>query len=704
MKTLIVDNYDSFTFNLLQMVAAIDGELPVVVHNDTLTWQQLLAFNPYSIILSPGPGRPENDRDFGICRQIILESKVPVLGVCLGFQGIAHLFGGTIERAPEPVHGRSSRIFHDGNGLFAGIPQGFSAVRYHSLTVRNPIPRSLRTTAWTSEEMPMALEHLERPLWGVQFHPESISTEHGAKMMENFRRLSRLRGSYIQPNGESQKSVTAPGPVHTQGSENAREIEAKENRTWKVFSRKLHEYPSTEATFCSLFGDAAPAFWLDSAETSPGRFSFMGSASGPSGMWLSYFTEGNRMEVHSAGNEKVEVHNTPLLDYLQSELQRRRCSSPELPFDFNGGFVGYFGYELKTECGGRQAHQSPQADACLMFADRMIAFDHKENTVYLVYSGLRDESRQADAWFDEMECRFESGFHQPAGAAPAAVDMEFHPEQTHEQYLDSVRQCLEFIRDGESYEICLTNRLNAKTPVCPLNYYRGLRRSNPAPNSAFLRFPDVSVACSSPERFLKIDPQGCVESRPIKGTLKRTANAVEDRQLREQLRTNIKTRSENLMIVDLLRNDLGRVCEVGSVHVPQMMEVETYTNLHQLVSTVRGRLRQDMTALDCLHSAFPGGSMTGAPKIRTMELIDQLEPSARGIYSGAIGFLGLNGSADLNIVIRTAVFSGGSVSIGVGGAVVALSNPESEFEESILKGRALIDAFRPLITGKISSY
>jgi len=307
MKILIVDNYDSFTYNLYQLVGSVTGVAPVVVRNDQLTWSQLLELAPDRIILSPGPGHPDNPRDFGICRQILLKSNVPVLGVCLGLQGLASAFGGKITHAPEPLHGRLTAIHHDGQGLFAGIPQDFQAVRYHSLMVARPVPEPLQVTAWTEDKLVMGLAHRERPLFGVQFHPESVSTEYGEQLLRNF--LTTVRSEHAIADRPSRPPTV-----------------------WQTFSRKLAVHPSPEDTFCELFGSQSPAFWLDSSdgERARSRFSFMGSG--------------------------TLVPDLPVFDYLKNELRDRQSASPELPFDFNGGFVGYFGYELKSECGGSAAH------------------------------------------------------------------------------------------------------------------------------------------------------------------------------------------------------------------------------------------------------------------------------------------------------------------------------------------------------------
>ncbi len=268
----------------------------------------------------------------------------------------------------------------------------------------------------------------------------------------------------------------------------------------------------------------------------------------------------------------------------------------------------------------------------------------------------------------------------------------WRPRHDKAAYLDRIAASIGQIYEGESYEICLTNTITAETDIDPLQTYSWLRRISPVPYGALLEFADVAILSASPERFLTVRSDGRVESKPIKGTRPRGAGQAEDEALRRDLAGHEKDRAENLMIVDLIRNDLNTVCEIGSVHVPKLFDVETYAPVHQLVSTVRGTLRPDVSAVGCVQATFPGGSMTGAPKIRTMQIIDGLEAGPRGFYSGALGWFALSGAADLNIVIRTLTATGGRVSFGVGGALVALSDAEDEYEETVVKSRAMVTA------------
>jgi para-aminobenzoate synthetase len=685
-KTLLIDNYDSFTYNLFQLLAEANGEEPVVVKNDGATWDELSRWEVDNIVISPGPGRPDHDKDFGVCADAIANSEVPLLGVCLGHQGLGWIAGGEVVHAPEVMHGRLSAVIHEESPLFAGIPREFPAVRYHSLCVAQPLPDDLDPIAWTSDGVLMGVAHKHRPLWGVQFHPESISTAYGRRLLANFRDLTAEAAG--EPAG-------GQGPVRMPFTPPRSAWRPEQRTRLQLKVKRLDRLYDTERAFVHLYGDREHAFWLDSSRVDErARFSFMGATGGPLSSFVTY--DVGTKEVQIEQNGSTEVHRETIFDYLSREMRRLRFLSDDLPFDFNCGFAGYFGYELKEDCEGDLPYEATTPDAAFVFADRLIAFDHLEGATYLL--ALTDSATEADGerWIGETSLRL--------AALPPVTDpdweelsrdaepVRFTLSRTHEQYLDDIARVKQYLTDGDSYEVCLTNkvRTDAAPPALPL--YRTLRRVNPAPFSAFLRFGETTVVSSSPERFLSIGRDRWVEAKPIKGTSPRGETPAEDARISEDLRTDEKSRAENLMITDLLRNDLGVVCEIGTVHVPHLMHVETYETVHQLVSTVRGLLREDLEAPDCIRACFPGGSMTGAPKKRTMEIIDELEREPRGVYSGAIGYLGLSGASDLNIVIRTIVMDGETTTIGTGGAIVMQSDAEAEFQETLLKARALMQA------------
>jgi para-aminobenzoate synthetase len=683
MRVLLVDNYDSFTYNLYQLIGEVCGQAPTVVRNDT-PWADIRFDEFDAAVISPGPGRPDVDRDFGVSARVILDSGLPVLGVCLGHQGLCHLFGGQVVSAPEPMHGRISAVRHTGVDIFADIPSPYDVVRYHSLAVTS-LPDELEALAWTEDGVLMGVRHRHLPLWGVQFHPESISSTYGHDLLANFFALAEGRSTALA--------------AHTAEAEHPR---------YDVHVQHLDVQPDAMAAYTSLFAGGEQGFWLDSSSVVEGlsRFSMMGNGDGPLAERVTYSVTDGEVVVRRADGTTNRVRQQ-FFDYLDEQLRARAVPAPaNLPFEFNLGYVGYLGYELKAETGGSDAHQSDTPDAALLFADRALVLDHATRTSYLLALSIAGDAAgiaEAKAWLATTGEALRALPAAPTDPAPALTlsgpamtdpDIGMNVELRHDRdaYLKRIDECFDEINAGESYEICMTNMVTVHTEIDVLPTFSHLRRVSPVPFGALLDFGDVAVLSASPERFLSIDLHGTVEAKPIKGTRPRGRDAAEDRALVEELRDNPKDRAENLMIVDLLRNDLNTVCSVGSVHVPKLFDVETYAAVHQLVSTIRGTLAPGRSAVDCIRAAFPAGSMTGAPKVRTMEIIDRLEQGPRGVYSGALGWFSLSGASDLSVVIRTLVANAGRVTFGVGGAVIALSDPAEEFEETVVKSRAMMTA------------
>ncbi|MCK2201178.1 aminodeoxychorismate synthase component I [Corynebacterium callunae] len=615
MRVLIVDNYDSFTFNLATYVEEVTGQAPTVVRNDDIIDETLFD----AVILSPGPGHPGVPADFGICTGIIERAQVPILGVCLGHQGIALAHGARVELAPTPVHGQVSTISHNDSALFDAIPRDFDVVRYHSM-IASDLPDSVEATAWTADGLIMALQHKTLPQWGVQFHPESIGGQWGHQIIRNF-------------------------------------LHAARSYHWEIQEEVLEISVDPARVFATLYGAAEQAFWLDDAAGT----SYLGDASGP-----------------LARTKTFRVGEGDFFEWLAADLAKNTVAPGE---GFRLGWVGYVGYELKAECGAQAEHRSKLPDAHLIFADRALAIEKDR---------VRLLSLQADAqWSAQVEAALKQ--LQPAPAAQIKP-IELQVRDSREQYLDKIAKAQDLIRRGESYEICLTTQLSGECTQDPFELYLALRAENPTAYGSFLKFGETAILSSSPERFITIDAGGRVESKPIKGTRGRGKNAAEDAEIIKELQSNPKDRAENLMIVDLVRNDLARGAQPITVKTEKLFDVETFATVHQLVSTVSAQLGEK-NAIGCIRAAFPGGSMTGAPKLRTMEIIDALEAAPRGIYSGGLGYFSLDGSVDLSMVIRTLVLHAGHLEYGVGGAILALSDPAEEWEEIRIKSTPLLKLF-----------
>jgi para-aminobenzoate synthetase component 1 len=402
-------------------------------------------------------------------------------------------------------------------------------------------------------------------------------------------------------------------------------------------------------------------------------------------------TLGGQTEIR--GQFGTKLTDDDVFTVLREQLGVPIAPMPDLPFA--GGALGYWGYDL-ARCNhglpeiARDSEHLPEMAVGVY--DWALIIDHQERTARLV-------SRQRYAETGQLLPQILERLQKTSQLAVTAPQAAFRVQGTirsnlsRDAYRDALNKISNYLHEGDCYQVNLAQRFAVRAEGDAFAAYLELRKLSPAPFSAFLDWPHVQILSASPERFLQVR-QGDVETRPIKGTRSRSTDLAEDARLANELRVHPKDRAENLMIVDLLRNDLGKSCEPGTVRAPALFEVESFSNVHHLVSTIVGRLREGRAAFDVFKDCFPGGSITGAPKQRAMEIIEQLEPNRRGVYCGVIGYVGHDGNMDTNIAIRTLVYSAGEIRCWAGGGIVADSNCEAEYQESLDKAVSMLELLR----------
>ena len=663
----LLDNHDSFTYNLYQYFGEL-GEDILVKRHDEITITAIEAMHPDLIVISPGPCTPsESPLSLAIIQRFM--GQIPILGVCLGHQAIGQYFGGKVVQAIRPIHGKTAFIRHDQQGVFTDLVNPLEVTRYHSLIIeRCTLPEELVITAESEDGEIMGIRHVSLPIEGVQFHPEAILTQSGHQLLKN-----------ALQNAKMWNLQNSPSP-------------------WIVKPLSLSITPCHLFT---AFKEKPSPFFLDSGNDYKelGRYSYMGASP-----FLEATAYPNQLELYwvkRSHQETIPLQKSESLNFLNdSQCKYHLLHSP---FPFSGGAVGYFSYDLKDELESLPDGTTNDLNLPLWrfnWYDGIVIYDHVQQKYWITACGIDEDgichtdlAQERLTDLEEMLYSFvpSEQLNEPEHVMPVLNHplSTIVPSVSHAQYLKDLKRVIEYIYAGDIYQANLTQRFSMVWEGDPWQLYAQLHQQNPAPFAAFLPYSDFQILCSSPERFIRIQMDGQIETRPIKGTRPRGKSTSDDQQQAFELQNSSKDRAELTMIIDLERNDLGRICEFGTVKVPDLIQLEKYPTVWHLASTITGQLRRGLKPSDIIQAVFPGGSITGAPKIRAMEIIEELEIFKRGLYTGSIGYMGFDGAWDFNIVIRTILLKNGKAYIHVGGGIVADSIPESEYNETLDKAKAL---------------
>lgn len=597
---------------------------------------------------------------------------VPVLAIGVGYQQLAGLYGHTASASAQPVYGLPVRHHHGGGGLFAGVPNPVELISYHAWRLDGLDPEIFRIEATDPNNYVMAFRIRGTNHWGIHADPAALQSTGGAAIVENFVAMAQTT------------TDAASAGVHT----------VPRGDRYQLYTREFSGELDTAATFAAVQEGTSAAFWLDSAAAhlGQGEWSLIGTNTGELAQTIRWNVSTNRLDVQS-GNATYRL-NADVLEYMAAHIWEP-ANVVDVP-GFCGGWVGYLGYEAKqaTVVDHMNRWEAPTPDAYWIRPQAFLRYNHSTQiTTLFAYqdSKLLDYLEAGLVWGPTV-----SSAPTQNGTIEGGWRLAGH------EYEQRVTQIQELLDAGSAAGICLTDTFTTDAGgLDGLALYRRLRTNNPAPYAGYLRFhafgDAIEVLSASPEKYLSIDAAGTVESKPIKGTVARSDDPEVDVDVAARMAADPKFQSENLMIADSLRDDLAVVTVAGSVHVPKLMAVESFATVHQLVTTVTGQLIPGIRATEALRAVFPGGSMTGAPKLASLEVLDRLEAGPRGIYSGTIGWIGDNNTAELNVVIRSIVIHDDELSIGAGGAVVVDSDPVAEEQEKQLKARAQMRTIAELL-------